>query len=695
MKKYGIDKIRNVGFFGHGGTGKTSTCEAMLFNTKAIDRLGKVTEGTTVSDFDPDETKRGMSIYTTHVPVEYDLCKLNILDTPGFLDFVGQIQGVLRVVETGVFFLSAQAGVEVGLERVWKMAEDINMSRFFFINCLDKENADFLKALESIDKILKVSGTVVPIQLPIGKATEVKGIVDLVEMCAYTFNNGTPVRGEIPADVKAMADQYREKLAESAAGTDENLIEKFFDGKLTQEDIVVGLAKGIKTGTILPVLCGSAFKNIGATTLMDALAKYAPAPDAMGDIAAVNPSSGEEIRVKPDPADPVSALVFKTTTDPYVGRLSVLKICSGTLKPDSVLYNANKETDEKVSGLMVFRGKNHENVEEAVAGDIITVAKLSVTGTSDTLCAKERPVKFPPIKFQDPLMSMAVYPKSKGDEDKLSVGIAKMIEEDPTFKVHRDTVTRETIISGVGDLQLLITVDKLKRKFGVEVDLQTPKVAYKETIKGATKVEHKYKKQTGGRGQYGHVCLELDSIPQEKEYEFVDKIVGGVVPKNFIPSVDKGVRKAMTEGVLAGYPVVGVRAALYFGSYHTVDSSDMAFQIAASMAFKKGIPDCKPILLEPIYELEVIVPESFMGDVIGDMNSRRGRILGMDPLGDGQQSIKALVPQAEIQKYAIDLRSLTQGRGTFSLKFFKYEEVPAQVAEPIIEAAKKEKQEES
>ncbi len=692
MKKYSVDKIRNVGFFGHGGTGKTTMCEGMLFDTKTIDRFGKINEGNTTSDFDPDEIKRGMSIFTSVIPVEYNGCKLNILDTPGFLDFAAQIQSSLRVVESGVFFMSAQAGVEVGLERAWKMSKDLRMGRMFFINALDKENADFDKALASIEEILPVDGSVVPIQIPMGKSPNVTGIIDLVEMCSYTFDNGNAVKGEIPAGEKDRADSFREKLAEAAAGTDEKMIEKYFEGELTQEDIATGLSTGIRNGSILPVMCGSAYNNIGVTTLMDALVNFAPAPNEMGPTKAEN-ADGEQVEINPSQEDPMSALIFKTTTDPYVGRLSVMRVFSGILKPDAVYYNSNRETEEKISSLMIFRGKNHETLEEAVAGDIVTVAKLTVTVTGDTLCSDERIVKFPPINFQEPLMSMAVFPKSKGDEDKLSGGLNKLMEEDPTFNVYRDPVTRETIISGIGDLQLTILMDRLKRKFGVDVDLKSPKVPYKETIKGTTKVENKYKKQTGGRGQYGHVCLEIGPINPEEGFVFEDKIVGGVVPKNYIPAVEKGVRKAMTEGVLAGYPVVGVRTALYFGSYHTVDSSDMAFQIAGSMAFKKGAPNCKPVLLEPIYDIEVIVPESFMGDVIGDLNSRRGRIMGMDPMSDGNQSIKAQAPLAEIQRYSIDLRSLTQGRGIFHMKFNRYEEVPAQVAEPIIEASRKEEEE--
>lgn len=692
MKVYKTSDIRNVGFFGHGSTGKTTACEAMLYNTKGTDRFGKVTEGNTVSDHDPDEIKRGMSIYTTTIPVEYREKKINILDTPGFLDFVAQVKSALRVVESGVFFVSAQAGVEVGLERVWKMAQDHKITRTFFINKLDKENSNFEKAVQSIRDNLKLEGSLVVTQLPIGVAENFKGIVDLIQMCAFTFKDGKPTKIDIPDELSDKVEEYREKLVEAAAGADEEMIEKFFEGELTDEDIHKGLARGIKEGTIMPVLCGSAQKNMGMQLLLDAMVNFLPAPDQLGDFKAKKPKSDEEIVVKPSPEEPVSALIFKTTTDPYVGQLSVMRIYSGTLTPDTILFNPNKQADEKISGLMVFRGKDYENVEKALAGDIITVAKLAHSGTNDTLCSKDRPVQFKPIDFPKPLMSMAVYPKSKGDEDKLSNGMSKLADEDPTFEVHRDSVTKETVVSGVGDLQLNIIMDRLKRKFGVEVDLVEPRVPYKETIKGSAKSEYKHKKQSGGRGQYGHVYLQLDPLPRGEGYEFVDKIVGGAIPRNYIPAVDKGIRSAMEEGVLAGYPVVDVRVTLYDGSFHTVDSSDLAFQIAGSMAFKKGMPMANPILLEPIYELEVIVSDSFMGDVIGDLNSRRGRILGMTPLGDGMQSIKATVPLAEVLKYSIDLRSITQGRGEFNMKFSTYEEVPSQLAEQIIAAARQEEE---
>lgn len=692
MKNYDTQHLRNIGLFGHGSTGKTTLAEAMLFNAGAVERFGSVTKGSTASDFDPDEVKRGISIFTTMVPFEYKNNRMNVLDTPGFLDFIAQVKSTLNVVESGIFVLPANSGVEVGLERVWKMANACRMAKVFFINKMDKENSDFFKCVENIEATLKFSGTVVPIQLPIGSAENFTGVVDLLEKCSYTYKDGKAEKGEIPANMEDKVEEYLEKVAEAAAGDNEELMEKFFEGELSQEDIKKALKNGVAKGKVIPVLCGSAEKNIAITTLMDFMVDYLPNPAFYSEYNAYEAGTENMVEVKPVDSEPFAAQIFKTTTDPYVGKLSVMRIYSGTLKADMEVYNPNKDTSEKIGNLMLFCGKNHEVISEASAGDIVTVGKLSVTETSDTLCSKDRKVQFETIEFPEPLMTLAVFPKSKGDEDKLGSSLTKIMDEDPTIRVSRDTATKETIISGMGDLHISIMMDRLKRKFGVDVELKTPKIPYKETLKSSTKQEFKYKKQSGGRGQYGHVCIEIDPLPRDQDFEFVDRIVGGVIPKNYIPGVEKGVRKAMEEGALAGYPMVSVKTTLYYGSYHTVDSSDLAFQIAGSMAFKKGAMNASPILLEPIMDVEVIVPDSFMGDVIGDMNSRRGRIMGMDPLPDGEQSIKAQVPLAEMQKYSIELRSITQGRGEFKMQMSRYEEVPAQIAEGIIAAAKKEEE---
>lgn len=693
MKKYQTENIRNVGFFGHGSSGKTTLGEAILFDLGLVDRFGKVSDGNTASDFDPDEIKRQISIYTTTLPVEYKDTKVNILDTPGFLDFFAQAISALTVVDTAVFLVSAPAGVEVGLERTWKHADKCRLSRLFFINKMDKENSDFYKCLDQIHNTLPTTGTIVPMTLPIGSADKFKGIVDLVNMTGYTFNakeKGKPIKVEIPGDMQDKVKEYRDKLVEAVAGTNDELTEKFLmEEELTQDEIRSAFAEGIKKGLIIPVMCGSAEANIGILSLLDTIVDYFPAPSEVSEITVKNPKTGDDVTVKPSAGEPLSGLVFKTTTDPYVGKLSMFKIYSGVLKSDKEVYNPNKDKFEKIGEIKSFRGKNHESIEEAYAGDIVTLVKLSDTVTSDTLCDKDRIVQFPEIPFPKPLMSMAVFPKSKGDEEKLSGGLAKILEEDPTFRLRRDKQTKEVVVSGMGELHLEIIIERLKRRFGADVELKIPRIPYLETIKGKTQVEYKHKKQSGGRGQYGHVVMEMEPLARGQEFEFVDKIVGGVIPKNFIPSVEKGIRKAMEEGCLAGFPVADVRVLLTFGSYHVVDSSDMAFQIAGSMGFKKGFMQAKPVLLEPIMNVEIIVPDSFAGDCIGDMNSKRGRIQGMEPIGGGMQSIKAQVPLAEMQRYSIDLRSITQGRGTFDMTHSHYEEVPAPIAEPIIASAQK------
>jgi elongation factor G len=690
VKKFSTEQIRNIGFFSHGGAGKTSLVESMVYDAGLSDRLGRVEDGTTVSDYDPDEAKRGMSIYASVAPVEWEGHKINILDAPGFIDFIAEIKSCLRVVEGAVMVVSAISAVEVGLERVWALADEQNLPRLVFVNKMDKENSDYYKALEALSGAF--SARLVPLQLPIGTAESFKGIVDLMSLSAFTFDaRGKKQKTEIPQEMADKLKEYREKLMESAAECDDSLMEKFFDsGELTLEEMKAGLKKGVRENRIVPVLCGSAVKNLGITPLMDLMLELIPSPADMAPAAGTDPKKNEPAERKPSSKEPFSALVFKTTADPYVGRLTLMRLYSGTLKADSIVWNPNKERDEKITALMIMRGKHQDTVPEVEAGDIVTVAKLQETVTGNTLCEKERPIVYPAIAFPEPVISMAVFPRSKGDEDKLSSGLFRLAEEDPTLVMKRDTETKETVLSGMGELHLEIVRDRLKRKFGVEVDLAVPKVPYKETIKSKIQIEHKHKKQSGGRGQYGHVWLEIEPLPRGQYFEFVDRVVGGVVPKNYIPAVEKGVREAMDDGIQAGYPVVDVRVTLYDGSYHTVDSSDMAFKIAGSMAFKKGTAEARPIIIEPIVNLEVVVPDQFMGDCIGDINGKRGRIQGMEPQSRGVQKIMAQVPLAEMLRYAVDLRSITQGRGAFSMNFSHYEEVPAQLAEHIVAASKKE-----
>ncbi|MEW6243176.1 MAG: elongation factor G [Bacillota bacterium] len=689
MKRYDIDRIRNLGLISHGGAGKTSLAEAMLYDSGTVDRLGRVDDGNATMDFDPEEIKRKMSISTGIAPCEWKGYKINIVDTPGYFDFVGVVRAALRVVDGAVLLVDAVAGVEVGTELFWGFTEEYNVPAIVFINKMDRENANFEKTLESLRNSL--DKPVVPLQIPIGAEASFSGVVDIVKGKAYKFDGRNVVETDIPEELSSRVAEYREPLIEVAAETDDELIMKFLEGEpLTDEEITQGLRKGIMGRKFVPVLLGSATRNIGAQLLMDAVVAYLPSPQDVGEVKGTHPRTSAEQTRKPSVDQPFSALVFKTMADPYVGKLTVFRVYSGVLKSDSHTYNSSKDREERIGQLFVMKGKQQEPIAEVWAGDLAAVAKLQDTSTGDTLCDAANPIVFPQIKFPAPVYSVAVLPKSKGDEEKIGTGLARLTEEDPTFRVEKNTQTLQTIISGMGDMHLDVITDRLKRKFGVEVTLETPKVPYKETIRGTAKVEGKHKKQTGGRGQYGHVFLEVEPLEPGKEFEFVDKIFGGAVPKQYIPAVEKGVREAMQEGVMAGYPVTDVRVTLVDGSYHTVDSSEMAFKIASSMAFKKACQQASPVLLEPVMRVEVTVPEQFMGDVMGDLNKKRGKILGMEPHGS-HQVIRALVPLAEMFKYAIDLRSITQGRGIFSMEFSSYEEVPYNVAQEIVAQAKKDK----
>jgi len=691
MKRYDIDRIRNLGLISHGGAGKTSLAEAMLYDSGTVDRLGRVDDGNATMDFDPEEIKRKMSISTGIAPCEWKGYKINIVDTPGYFDFVGEVRAALRVVDGAVLLVDAVAGVEVGTELFWGFTEEYNVPAIVFINKMDRENASFEKTLESLRKSL--GKPVIPLQIPIGAEASFSGVVDIVKGKAYKFDGRNVVEIDIPEELSSKVAEFREPLIEAAAETDDELIMKFLEGEpLTDEEITQGLRKGVMGRKFVPVLLGSATRNIGAQLLMDAVVAYLPSPQDAGEVKGTHPRTSAEQTRKPSVDQPFSALVFKTMADPYVGKLTVFRVYSGVLKSDSHTYNSSKDREERIGQLFVMKGKQQEPIPEVWAGDLAAVAKLQDTSTGDTLCDAANLIVFPQIKFPAPVYSVAVLPKSKGDEEKIGTGLARLTEEDPTFRVEKNTQTLQTIISGMGDMHLDVITDRLKRKFGVEVTLETPKVPYKETIRGTAKVEGKHKKQTGGRGQYGHVFLEVEPLEPGKEFEFVDKIFGGAVPKQYIPAVEKGVREAMQEGVMAGYPVTDVRVTLVDGSYHTVDSSEMAFKIAASMAFKKACQQASPILLEPVMRVEVTVPEQFMGDVMGDLNKKRGKILGMEPHGS-HQIIRALVPLAEMSKYAIDLRSITQGRGIFSMEFASYEEVPYNVAQEIIAQAKKDKEE--
>lgn len=690
MRKYKPDELRNIALVGHSGSGKTSLAEAMLFTAKAIDRLGRVDEGTTVMDHDSEEIKRKVSVSTSLAPCEWKEHKINIVDTPGFFDFVGEVKSGLRVVETALITVDASGGVEVGTEKVWDYAVAQGLVRAFVVNKLERENTSFKKVLSEIKE--RFGPHVTPVQLPVGSEDKFRGVVDLVTLKMTAVENGKVVEGDIPADMKAEVDEYRASLVEAAAEGDDALLAKFFeDEPLTAEEVTQGLAQGVKSGRIVPVMCVSGAKGIGIAQLLDFVAQYFPSPMDAGEVSGKDRSDADVTR-QPSENESFSALVFKTMADPFVGKLTLFRVYSGTLKSDSSTYNANKDRTERIGQLFLVKGKTQEPATEISAGDLGAVAKLQETSTGDTFCDKDHAILLEGIKFPAPRLSLAVEPKSKGDEDKIGAGLARLTEEDPTFTVQKDTTTHEVIVSGLGDQHLEVITSRLSKKFGVEVTLKTPRVPYKETIRGNVKVEGKHKKQSGGRGQFGHCWIEME--PVEGEFEFVDKIFGGSVPRQYIPAVEKGVRETMEEGVLAGYPVTGVRVTLIDGSYHSVDSSEMAFKIAASMAFKKGFMDARPALLEPVVDVEVTVPDEYMGDIIGDLNKKRGRILGMEPR-DGMQVVKAQVPKAEMFQYAIDLRSMTQGRGDFTMEFSHYEEVPANVQEKVIaESAKAKAKEE-
>ncbi len=695
MKKYTSDNIRNVALISHGGAGKTSLTEALLFTSGAVNRLGKVEAGNTTTDFDPDEIRKQVTINVGLAPLEWSDIKVNLLDTPGYFDFIGDVLGALRVADSVVTVVCAVSGVEVGTEKVWGYADDFSLPRFVVINKLDRENADFEKTLDQLRSHFGLN--VAPLQMPIGREANFKGVVDLVKQKAIMFSDdGMKVsEEEIPADLVDQAQDLREKLIEATAEADDSLLEKYLEGEeLTDEELKKGLRQGVLKGKIVPVLCAAATKNFGIQPLLDLIKSYLPSPLDNEEIKGLKPNSEEEVVRKLSSDAPMSAFVFKTLADPYVGRINYFRVYSGSVKPDSQIYNATKDIQERFGQVFSMRGKNQITMEEVATGDIACVAKLQETATGDTLCEKTSAIIFPALNFPEPVISFAVEPKTKGDEDKVMTGLSRFLEEDPTFHLERKAETKQTVISGLGELHLEIIVSRLAQKFGVEVDFSTPKVPYKETIRGQSRVEGKHKKQSGGRGQFGHVYIEMEPAETGQGLIFEDKIFGGSVPRQYIPAVEKGVREAMDEGVVAGYPVVDIVVKLVDGSYHTVDSSEMAFKIAAGQAFKKGMEQAGAVLLEPVMNIEVIVPEAFMGDIMGDLNSKRGRIQGMEPEG-GQQKIRAQVPLSEMFKYSIDLRSMTQGRGFFSMAFSHYEEVPHQVAEQIVAAEKAAKEEES
>ncbi len=686
MKTYPAERIRNVAVVGHGGVGKTSLVEALLYTAGAVERMGRVDEGSATTDFDPEEVRRRITINAATAPLEWRDHKVNLVDTPGYPDFVGEAYAALRVADLALFVVDALSGVQVQTEKLWKVADHYGLPRFVFVNRLDRENAQFARTVEALEG--RFGAHVVPLQLPLGSEAALQGVVDLVRMRACRSQEGRPREDELPEEVREEAQRWRDRLTEAAAESDDALLEKYLEsGELTEEELRRGLRAGVASGRVVPVLCGVALQAVGARELLEALVELAPSPlDRPGE------TSLEGQTLRPDPTGPLAALVFKTMADPYVGRLSYFRVYSGTLRSDSQVYNATKERVERVGQLYLLRGKQQIPVPEVAAGDLGAVAKLSDTHTNDTLCAKDHPVRLRPIEFPRPAIAMTVEPKSKQDEDKLGQALARLAEEDPTLHIEHDPESKKTVLSGLGESHLEIVADRLRRKFHVEVQLGQPHVPYRETIRKKATAEGRYVKQTGGRGQYGVCTIEIEPLPRGAGYEFVDKIFGGAIPQQFRPSVDKGVRKAMEEGVLAGYPVVDVRVTLLDGKTHPVDSSDIAFQIAGSLAFKKAAEQAGVVLLEPIMNVAVTVPDDLVGDVIGDLNGKRGRIQGMEPNGDGTTTVRAQVPMAEMLRYASDLRSITGGRGSFEMSFSHYEEVPAHIAQKVVEEAARQRQ---
>jgi len=685
MKSYKVEQLRNVGLVAHSGAGKTSLAEAMLYNAGVINRLGKVEEGNTVTDYDPEEARRGISVSTAVAPWEWDDHKVNLLDTPGYADFVGEVKGALRVSDAVVVLVCAASGVEVGTELTWQYADEQALPRIVFINKMERDNASFQRTLDQLK--LKFGVTLLPLTIPIGAQANFQGVVDLLSMKAFLGDAGK--ESDIPAELQEQAQSMRRQIVEAAAEADDELIMKYLEGgELSAEEIRRGLAMAVVTRKVVPVLCGSATRNAGVRLLQDAMVRYLPSPAATQAVARLVRDGSEQV-LEPSAAGPLAALVFKTSADPYVGKLTYFRVYSSSMQSDSRVLNANKGEEERIGQLFFLLGKDQEPTKEVIAGDIGAVAKLQVTVTGDTLCDKDQPLTLEGITFPNPVAFAAVSPKTKADLDKMGSALARLVEEDPTLIVEREVDTGETVIKGMGDSHIDIAVRRMQQKFGVDVVTSVPKVPYKETITKTVEVQGRHKKQTGGRGQFGDVWVRFEPRERGAGFEFVDEVYGGHVPRNFIPAVEKGMNEALQKGVLAGYPATDFAAALYDGSSHPVDSSEIAFKLAAHLAFKKGMEAAGPVLLEPIMTVTITVPEQFMGDVLGDLNTKRARVLGMDQQR-GNSIINAEVPLAEVQRYAADLRSMTQGRGYFSMEFLRYDQVPAHLAQDIVDQAKQE-----
>ncbi len=684
------DRIRNVALIGHRGSGKTSLAEAILFEAGKVNRLGSVVEGTTVCDYEDDEHERQMSIDAAVASIDFHDRKINLIDTPGEPSFVADALAALRVVDSAVVVVNAVTGVEVHTERLWKRAADEGLSRLVFVNMLDRERADFFRTLDSLKAAF--GPHVVATEIPIGVEHEVRGVVDLIDMKAFVYEGegrGNSREEEIPEDLAERAQEYREKLMDEVAENSDELMERYLEGEEISHDEIVGaLKKGVTEGHLFPVTCGIATKNLGSDRLLEALLEDLPSPALRGAIHALG-AEDADADIAPEESGDMIAYVFKTTADPYTGRINLLRVESGVLRSDSHVLNASRNAKERVGQLASPWGKEMDPVDELGPGDIGAVAKLKETRAGDVIAEKATDIHFPPLDLPAPVMAFAYEPKTKGDEEKAATAIRRLEEEDPTLDVHRDPQTGEQIIAGLTQVHVEVIVDRMKRRFGAEIELHPPQVPYLETIRRPAKAHGRYKKQTGGRGQFGDCHIEIEPAESGAGFEFVNAIKGGVIPGGFVPAVEKGIEEQMRKGVLAGYPVKDVRVRLYDGQYHTVDSSEMAFKIAGSMAFKQAAAEADPYLLEPIVEMTIAAPEDVVGDVIGDLNSRRGRPLGMEPKGS-MTEIKAEVPMAEVLDYAPDLRAITGGRGDYTLEFLRYEEVPGHIAQKVIAASQAE-----
>lgn len=690
VKKYNAEQLRNIVLLSHGGAGKTSLSEAMLYNSGAISRLGRVDDGTTTSDYDSEEVRRKISVNTSVVPCEWAGHKMNVLDTPGYADFVGEVKGAVRAADAAVIVLDAVSGVEVGTELVWGYADEVDLPCIVFVNKMDRDNADFYRALKQAQESLE--GNIIPFQLPIGAQDTFEGVVDVVSMRAYRGESAE--EGDVPDDLRADVEAYRLRLVEAAAETDDALLEKYFEEEaLTEEEIQEALATAVRSRAVIPVFCGSALKNVAVRPLMDAILQYLPSPLDAVRARATNVATREEEILEPVAQSPMATLVFKTLADPYVGKLTYFRVFSGAMESDSRVFNSTKGEEERVGQLFSLRGKDQEPVDEVPAGDIGAVAKLQETSTGDTLCDKDHPVTLARISFPQPIFSAAIAPKTKADLDKMGTALARLTEEDPTLLVQREASTRETVLSGMGESHIDIAARRLHSKFGVEIETSVPKVPYSETVTEVATAQYRHKKQTGGAGQFAEVWLRVEPLARGAGFEYESEVREGHISKSFIPSIEKGIKQVLDQGVIAGYPVVDVKGVVYDGKEHPVDSKDIAFQIAGREAFKEAVRNAAPALLEPIMLFTITLPESNMGDILGDLNTKRARVVGTEQKGD-KTIITAQAPLAEMQNYATDIRSMTQGRGVFSAEFLRYEEVPRHLAEQLMAAAQVEDEKE-